>query len=259
MPIFAELPKPAIFAHRGASVYAPENTLAAFQLAVQQGADGIELDVHLTKDGHVVVAHDDHLERTTGFNGRISELSLAEIKQLDAGSFFDSLYQNERIPALVEVLELLNRRIVINIELKNLFSIDDRLPQAVADLVKQFGMQNRVFFSSFNPLALRQIKKFLPQSEVGLLALQGNSGWWARGWPGRLLVPYEALHPAVEDVSPSLIQRFHRKGIRVHTYTVNEPNLIQKMIQFKVDGFFTDDPLLARKIQRGVLESSELI
>src|SRR5512145_3180337 len=104
------LPHPFIFAHRGASAHAPENTLAAFQLALAQHADGIELDVKLTADGHVVVIHDPTIERTTGAKGRVKDMSLADLRSLDAGSFFAQTFQREKIPTLEEVFETMGKR-----------------------------------------------------------------------------------------------------------------------------------------------------
>jgi glycerophosphoryl diester phosphodiesterase len=124
-----DLPRPVIFAHRGASGYAPENTLTAFNLAVQQGSDAIELDVKLTADGQIVVFHDQTLERTTSATGKIGEKTLSELKELDAGSHFDISYLNERIPTLEEVFEAVGQRTSINVELTNYASPYDRLPE----------------------------------------------------------------------------------------------------------------------------------
>jgi len=124
-----DLPRPVIFAHRGASRFAPENTLAAFNLAVQQGSDAIELDAKLTADGHIVVFHDQTLERTTSATGKIRERTLSELKGLDAGGHFDISYQNDRIPTLEEVFEAVSQRIFVNVELTNYASPYDRLPE----------------------------------------------------------------------------------------------------------------------------------
>src|SRR5512132_864966 len=113
------LPQPVLFAHRGASAHAPENTLAAFELALAHQADAIELDVKLTADGHVVVIHDPTVDRTTGSQGRVKDLSLAQIRALEAGSFFSEKYRGEKIPTLEEVFESLGKRIFINVELTN--------------------------------------------------------------------------------------------------------------------------------------------
>ena len=130
-----DLPLPVIFAHRGASRFAPENTLAAFNLAVIQGADAIELDAKLTADGQIVVFHNQTLERTTSAIGKIGEKTLSELKELDASVHFDKIYQNERIPTLEEVFEAVGQRIFISVKLTNYASPNDRLPEKVADLV----------------------------------------------------------------------------------------------------------------------------
>src|SRR6266508_4216831 len=143
------LPRPVIFAHRGASAHAPENTLAAFELALAQQADGIELDVKLSSDGQVVVCHDSTVDRTTDGKGRIKDLPLAELKKLDAGSFFSEKFHGEKIPTLEEVFESVGKRTFINVELTNYNSPRDQLVETVCMLVKKCGLQQRVMFSSF--------------------------------------------------------------------------------------------------------------
>ncbi|MBU0511232.1 MAG: glycerophosphodiester phosphodiesterase, partial [Chloroflexi bacterium] len=117
--MYAQLPRPAIFAHRGASAYAPENTLAAFDLAIRQNADAIELDAKLSADGHVVIIHDQTVDRTTDGTGRVSDLQLAALQELDAGCTYDEAFRHERIPTLGEVFDAVGRKILINVELTN--------------------------------------------------------------------------------------------------------------------------------------------
>ena len=147
---YVQLNKPKIFAHRGASAYAPENTMAAFSLAVHQGADAIELDAKLSADGYVVVMHDDTVDRTTNGTGRVSSLSLAELQKLDAGSKFPPLFKSEKVPTLEEVYETLGRKILINVELTNYSTPMDDLPDKVIALVKKFNLEERVLLSSFS-------------------------------------------------------------------------------------------------------------
>ncbi len=154
MNLLNQLKKPLIIAHRGASAFAPENTLAAFRLAVELGADGIELDAKLSADGEVMVIHDQTVDRTTGGHGAVRELSLAQLKQLDGGHFKDVQYTGEPIPTLDEVFTEVGPRTLINVELTNYVSPLDALPDLVADLVIHHGLQDHVFFSSFHPLNL---------------------------------------------------------------------------------------------------------
>ena len=131
------LPQPVIFAHRGASAHAPENTLAAFELALAQQADALELDVKLSADGHVVVIHDATVDRTTNGHGRVRDLSLADLKKLDAGSFFSQAFAGENIPTLDEVFESFGKRTFINVELTNYSTPGDALVESVCMLVKK--------------------------------------------------------------------------------------------------------------------------
>ena len=214
------LPQPVIFAHRGASAYAPENTLAAFELALAQKADAIELDVKLTADGRVVVIHDATVDRTTGAHGRVKDLSLADLRALGAGSFFSEQFQSEKIPTLEEVFEAVGRRTFINIELTNYNSPRDQLVENVCTLVKKFELQKRVMFSSFFALNLSKARGHLPEVPRGLLAFNGVLGAWARSF-GFAFGKYQALHPHLNNATPQQIQRVHRLNRRMHVWTVN--------------------------------------
>lgn len=248
--LFFDLSRPAIFAHRGASAYAPENTLVAFKLAINQRADGIEMDVKLSADKQVVVIHDQTVARTTGAKGWVNRLSLAEIKRLDAGVHFDEAYQGERIPTLEEVLIAFGEQTYINIELTNYLSPNDQLTEKVADLVLKHKLSHRVFFSSFsiNIRNLHKMHHLIPEAPLALLAYSGWKGIWARIWLARKLTTYQALHPHKDDVNPDIIKRFQLAGKRIHPYVVNTNDDMQSMFNMGVDGIFTDDPLLARQI-----------
>ena len=247
-----DISRPIIFAHRGSSAYAPENTLAAFELAVRQGADAIELDTKLSADGQVVVIHDQTLDRTTSQSGRVRDFTLAEIRKLEAGSHFDIAFKGEPIPTLDKVLEAVGKRIYINIEIANYATLTDKLPVKVAELVKRHKMEERVIFSSFNPLALLRTRRILPEVPTGLLAIAGSSGNWARSWPGRL-IHYKSLHPEQRDVTPDLVKQAHQKGHPVFVYTVNRADEMKTLFEMGVDGIFTDDPVLAQQVRKSHL------
>jgi glycerophosphoryl diester phosphodiesterase len=242
------LPRPTIFAHRGASAHAPENTLAAFELAMTHDADAIELDVKLTSDGHVIVIHDATVDRTTGAHGKVRDMSLAELRALDAGSFFSSRFSGEKIPMLEEVFEAVGRKIFINVELANYNAPRDHLVESVCMLVKRFNLQKRVFFSSFNPENLSKARSYLPEVPRGLLADEGRKGWWKRSF-GFVFGDYQALHPYGWDVSPQQVVRVHRLKRRIHVWTVNKPEYMRALFDWGVDGIFTDDPQLAVRIR----------
>ncbi len=244
---YGDLKQPTIFAHRGASAYAPENTMAAFKLAVDQGADAIELDAKLSADGQVVVMHDDSVNRTTDGSGSVKSLSLADMRCLDAGSKFLPFFKTEKVPSLEEVFGTLGRKIFINVELTNYSSPNDDLADKVVALVKKYNLDERVLLSSFNLIALIQARKLLPKVALGFLTFIGLA---ETALHSRLVRfgPLLALHASYKDVTLYLIQTTQRAKSRIHVYTVNQPEQIQQLFKAGVDGIFTADPLLARKI-----------
>jgi glycerophosphoryl diester phosphodiesterase len=229
--------------------------LAAFELALRQGADAVELDAKLTADGQIVVIHDQSVDRTTEGKGLVKNMTLAELRKLDAGSHFDVAFRGEPIPTLEEVLKAIGRLTYINIELTNYTSITDQLPNKVVALVRRYKLTRRVMFSSFNPIALRRAHRLLPKTPIGFLALPGGRGWLVRSWVGRLLVNYQTLNPEHRDVTPQLVERSHRQKRGVLTYTVNERDQLERLFQIGVDGVFTDDPLMALQIRSSAKRS----
>ena len=246
--MLTSLSQPVIFAHRGASAHAPENTIAAFELALEQHADAIELDVKLSADGHAVVIHDPTLERTTGVPGRVKDLSLAELQSLDAGSFFSESYKGEKIPTLEQVFEAVGKRTFINVELTNYTTPRDPLVETVCMLVKKFGLQKRVIFSSFFASNLSKAQAYLPEVPRGLLAFDGLLGAWSRSF-GFNFGRYQALHPYLKDVTPQQVQRVHRLKRRIHVWTVNAAEDMRRLFHWGVDAIFTDDPQLAVQVR----------
>ena len=246
--MLTSLSQPVIFAHRGASAHAPENTLAAFELALAQNADAIELDVKLSADGHAIVIHDPTVDRTTGSHSRVKDLPLRELRSLDAGSFFSEKFHREKIPTLEEVFEAVGRRTFINVELTNYNSPRDQLVEAVCMLVKKFGLQKRVMFSSFFASNLSRARAYLPNVPRGLLAFNGLLGVWARSF-GFAFGRYQALHPYLTDVTSQQVQRVHRLNRRIHVWTVNAADDMRRLFDWGVDGIFTDDPQLAVQVR----------
>jgi glycerophosphoryl diester phosphodiesterase len=244
--MWADLSRPIIIAHRGDKTHAPENTLAAFKLAGENGADAVEFDVKLTADGRVIVLHDQTVNRTTNGNGKISQLSFAEVRALDAGVWFSEKFTDERIPTLDEALETVGKQLYINIELTNYATPFDGLVHKVVDLVKKHGLQNRLLFSSFFARNLKMTRSLLPQVPCGLLCMRGKLGSWGRTftWRGN----YFAMHPYVTDVDSGLVLRVQATGKRVHVWTVNPEEDLKRMIGLGVDAIITDDPVLALRL-----------
>lgn len=244
------LTMPLIIAHRGASAKAPENTLAAFGMAFEMGADGIELDVMLSKDKQLVVIHDDTVDRTTNGSGRVSDFPFRILQGLDAGSVFSTAFHGERLPSLAEVFEHFGGKMLINVELKNYSTPFDDLTDKVVNLIQKYKLLNSVLLSSFNPLNLRRAKRRLPEVRLGLLTLRGKAGAWSRGSFGRIF-PYNALHPYYSDVDEALVDKIHSLGRQVNVWTVDEPGELLRLYQLGVDGIITNDPQAARKIIEG--------
>ena len=239
-------PRPILLAHRGDKVHAPENTLPAFQQAIQKGADGVELDAKLTADGHVIVLHDSTVDRTTDGKGRVESFTLEAIRKLDAGKWFDPKFSGAKVPLLEEVFETVGRDKIINIELKNLLTPRDGLVLKICELIKRHNNHNQILFSSFYPSNLKVAAQELPEVPRGLLVMPGVLGLWARSF-GFMFGDYQALHSHISSASREQIQRAHRLKRRVHVWTVNKPGEITQFKEWGVDGIITDDPQMAAR------------
>ena len=244
--MWTDIYRPIIIAHRGDKTHAPENTLAAFKLAAENGADAIEFDVKLTADERVIVLHDQTVNRTTTGTGKIFQLPFAVVRNLDAGGWFSEDYRGERIPTLDEVFETVGKRLYINIELTNYATPGDGLVPKVVDLVKKHGLQDRMLFSSFFARNLQITRSLLPEVPRGLLCMRGLLGSWGRTftWRG----DYFALHPYLTDVDPGLVHRVQAAGKSVHVWTVNSEEDLKRMIGLGVNAIITDDPVLALRL-----------
>jgi len=236
--------RPLIYAHRGASAYAPENTLAAFKLALDQGADGIELDAKLSADGEIVVIHDQTVERTTGTKGLVRNLTIAQLHIMDAGSWKSPIFKGEKIPTLAEVFIAVGGKMIINIELTNYQSPFDGLPEKAVDLVRKFKIEDSVIFSSFLQSNLSAVRKLWPAAPLGILSLPGLSGSINRSGFSRWVSP-EYSHPHFKDVTPQLVKRETAAGRKLNVWTVNDSAEMDRLIGLGVEGIITDDPLLA--------------
>ena len=248
-------------AHRGASGHAPQNTLAAFLLAAEMGADGIELDVHLSADGEAVVIHDDTVDATTDGHGRVREMTLAELKALDAGNWFDPRFAGERIPTLQEVFDAAGHRLrLINVEIKVEAEIlrrfapqndnSDALIREVVRLIEDHDMLQRVIVSSFSPASLRRVRRLNRHIPLGLLYAPAETALFPTLM--RLLgTPYDALHPHFQMVHARLLQAAHRRGRPVNVWTVNDVAEMRRMCELGVDGIITNYPDRLRDVLEG--------
>jgi glycerophosphoryl diester phosphodiesterase len=238
------IPTPCIFAHRGASASAPENTMSAFELAFTQGAHAIELDAKLSSDGEIVVIHDQTLNRTTTGTGYVHKTSYAILRSLDAGSWFSKSYANERIPLLSDVLDSFGKKMIINIEVTNYRTWWDDLPQKIAVLVRQFNILDSVIFSSFYPTSLWKIRRLIPGAATALLTGRNGFAFSTVSGLAKYISP-RIQHPHQSALSFENVQHARQKGIRLHTWTVNEEADMRRLLKWGVDGLFTDHPATA--------------
>lgn len=228
-----------VWAHRGASAHAPENTLPAFELAHLLGADGIELDVQLSKDGVPVVIHDERIDRVSDGTGCVRDYTLEELQSFNMNRQFPA-YGRVRIPTLAEVYELVkDMNMTINLELKNSVVFYEGLEEKVLKLAEEMGLKDRMIYSSFNHYSMQKIRRLLPSARTALLYSEGIVD--VAEYAGRLKA--FAVHPSLKNMEypgVDIVRECHEKSIRVHVWTVNEETDIEKMRQCGADAVITN-------------------
>lgn len=237
--------RPLIVAHRGFSAKAPENTMAGFRLALDAGADGLEFDVQLTKDGIPVVIHDETLERTTGKKGYVKDLTLKELQKLSAGSTFSSAFKKEEIPTLEQLFtELGSEFRLLNLELKTGMFPYPFIEEKVITLIRKYRLERRILISSFNHHSLQRIKMLAPDLPIGVLYMEGLVEPWL--YARRLYAA--ALHPFYPNVTHEYVIVAHRFGLGVNPFTVNDDETMKTLIDAKVDSIITNHPDRLKKL-----------
>jgi glycerophosphoryl diester phosphodiesterase len=241
-----------VTAHRGASIHAPENTLAAFRAALDAGADYIELDVQRSRDGAVVVVHDGDLMRLGGDPRKIKDLALADLAGIDIGRRYDARFAGERVPTLEQVIALARGRAKINIELK--YNVPDSgLAPAVIDLLRRENFLDQVVITSLDYGALKQVKGLEPSLKTGhiVTASVGNVA--------KTTADFVSLSSA--QATASVIRRAHAAGKEVHVWTVDKPDVMLRMIERNVDNIITNDPARLRLVmqERNALSRAEIL
>jgi glycerophosphoryl diester phosphodiesterase len=244
-----ELNRTLNFGHRGASHEAPANTVAAFECAAEMGADGVELDVHLSKDRELVVIHDFSLEATTNGHGPVTDKTLPELKALDAGSWFSPAFAGQRIPILQEVFDTVGHRLLLNLELKARGHRDDGLADAVVRAIERNNLFDRIVVSSFSRLALRRVRQINPRIEIGYLYYL-DPLLARRPWPHDLARP-EALHPWYKMIDERYVRWAKGQGYRIHTWTVDEPAAMRRLADLGVEIIITNRPDTLRQVLLG--------
>ena len=237
--------KPLVFAHRGASGYFPENTLPAFKEAVRMGADGIELDIHKTKDGQLVVIHDEKIDRTSNGKGDVKDFTLEELRQFNYNATHPEC-KEAPIPTMREVFELIKpTNLIINIELKTGIVFYEGIEADILAMTKEFDMEDRVIYSSFNHYSIMKIKELDPTARTGFLYMDGTLNMPEYGKEHGV----EALHPALYNVQyPNYVQRCHELGLKINTWTVNSKQYMHMACEMGLDGIITNYPDKALEI-----------
>ena len=234
-----KLPRPLIIAHRGASGYAPENTLAAIEKAITLGAHMVELDIHQSKDGIPIVLHDSSLWRTAGVRRNVGSLTLQELKRLEVGSWFNPQFQDQRIPTLEEVLDRVQNRILLNLELKQGINPYPNFTDHILKLLDHYHLLSLTLLSSFFHGSILEFRKKNPDIFIGYLS--------RREAIPKIFLKAEnlnacSLHIPFRKISLDLLNQAHAKGFRVFTYTVNRNEEIKRFLRMGVDGIFTNFP-----------------
>lgn len=240
--------RPRVFGHRGSMGYAPENTFASFELAIQQGVDAIELDVHLSSDGEVVVIHDALLERTAGGQGLVGEKTLAELKALDAGAHFGSQFAGQRIPTLGETLAWARGKCVLDIEIKGGLGPYAGLEEKVVRLIREYAMTDQTIVISFDHPTVARVRALAPELAVGTL------------WSCRPIDPVavaqaagaNAILPFWAYCDQETVDAAHAAGLSVHPWALSEPRIIERLMTMGVDSICSNHPDIVVKALRRV-------
>lgn len=222
-----------IWAHRGASGHAPENTLVAFQKAMAMGADGIECDLRESREGDLVVFHDPTIKRLTGQAGRIVDLTLSELKRLDIGSWFAPSFAGQTVLTASELIDAIPPPFQLNLEIKA------ASPQKVVDLIQKKGIADRVIVSSFDHILLKKVRSLHPTLPIGYLV---DREPLKKILQEARRLEAVSIHLASKRVTPDLIEKAHKEKLKVYVYTVNDPVQMASFIEMGVDGLFTNYP-----------------
>lgn len=240
-----------VWAHRGASgwdtQYAPENTMPAFEKAAQMGADGIELDVQLTRDGAIVICHDELIDRTSDGSGWLKDYTLAELRRFSFSKTHPE-YGFVPIPTLEEFFSFLqSNNLIVNVELKTGKIYYDGLEEKTLDMARRMGVEERIIYSSFNHYSLQKLKQINPQAKIGLLC--GENFIDVPDYPRRLQAM--AVHPAFRIMNEAYIHKCHVCGLAVHVWVVDVKLDMKHLCDACVDAFITDCPDSGRRVVDG--------
>jgi len=240
-----------VLGHRGFSGVYPENTMLSFRNAIELGADGVELDVHLSKDGEAMIIHDEKLVRTTGRDGSVSDYTRSELERINAGKTKNDEFGFTPIPSLEEFLSYMSARKdkFTNIELKTFPVYYPGIEEKVLKLVSDFSLEDNVIYSSFNPLSIFRVRALDSKAKIGLLYEDGpihNASSIFR------LTNVDYFHPAFRDLDDGIVKGFLDGSVQLNVWTVNEEKDIRKCLEWGVMGCITNYPDRALRLRERI-------
>lgn len=227
------------FAHRGASGYFPENTMLAFEKAIEMNCTGIETDVQMTKDGVLVLIHDEYVNRTTNGTGLVKDFNFKEISNLDAGSYLKSDFSQCRIPTVEDLINLIkDKDIIINFEIKSGVVIYEGIEEKLIELIYKYKIEDKVILSSFNHYSMVKCKEISKEIKTGLLYMAGlfEPEIYCQH------VGADALHPFYMSINKEIVSAAHKRGVQINPFTINDEETMKAMLQLGVDGIITNFP-----------------
>lgn len=236
--------KAFIIGHRGAMGYAPENTMASFQRGLELGADLIELDVHLSADGHLVVIHDPTVDRTTDGTGYVKDMTLAQLKKLNSGFWFSSEFAGERIPSLIEVLEWARGRVYLVIEIKNGPVFYPGIEEKLVEALEAYGTEEEAILISFDHRCVRRVKGLRSGIKTGILYV----GRLANLVAAAQAAMADAIHPKADYLTAQDVEEAHKAGLAVSTWNVNDLMWAKRFVGMGVDSIGTNYPDMLRSV-----------
>ncbi len=233
-----------VIAHRGYSGKYPENTMLAFQKAEEAGTDEIELDVQLTKEGTVVVIHDEKIDRTTDGTGFVKDYTYEELKKFNAAVLFPEVTGFQHIPSFEEYCEwAATTELTTNIEIKTGRYYYEDIEKKTIEIVRKYGLEKKVMFSSFNHLSLLKVKELMPEVECGALLSEiglGNAGYYCHSYG------FECYHPGFDGVTDEIVAGCKKYGIKMNVWTINTMDQLEKLEEWGCDGAITNYPQVCR-------------
>lgn len=243
-----------VISHRGANKVAPQNTIPAFEKSLEIGCDGFETDIHLTADGYPVICHNYTIDETSNGNGEVRSKTLEELRTYDFGSYFSEEFAGTKLPTLEEFLEVSAKGDIeiMNIEIKPPLDGNMEIVGKTIEAVKAKGLFDKLLISSFDPKVLVECKKIDPNCKTGFLYAPNKSFFYTQMLFGYVKfakkIKVDYLHPHFLAVTKTYVKKLHKNGIKVNVWTVDKPEIAEKLLKFGVDGLITDLPAMANEL-----------